>query len=256
MRTIETVAAEIAELVPEARIGIGHGQMPKRQLEQVMTDFYHRRLNILLCTTIIETGLDIPNANTIIIERADKFGLAQLHQLRGRVGRSHRQAYAFLLTPHPKSMTKDAVKRLDAIQAAGELGVGFTLATHDMEIRGAGELLGDEQSGQIESVGFSLYMDLLNRAIEAIRAGRVRPQPSAGADQPGSEPARRNADAEDYLPDVDTRLILYKRISNAANQHQLDELHVEVIDRFVLPEPLKRLFAVTGLKIASQHLGM
>lgn len=258
VRTIETAAAEIAELVPEARIGIGHGQMPKRQLEQVMTDFYHRRLNVLLCTTIIETGLDIPNANTIIIERADKFGLAQLHQLRGRVGRSHRQAYAFLLTPHPKSMTQDAVKRLDAIQAAGDLGVGFTLATHDMEIRGAGELLGDEQSGQIESVGFSLYMDLLNRAIEAIRSGKV-PDPNRPL-EPISQEVNLHAATlipEDYLPDVHARLILYKRISNAANQHQLDELHVEVIDRFgLLPDPLKRLFAVTGLKIASQHLGI
>ena len=166
VRTIEQTAAEIAELVPEARIGVGHGQMPKRRLEVVMSDFYHRRSNVLVCTTIIETGIDIPNANTMIMERADKFGLAQLHQLRGRVGRSHRQAYAYLLIPHPKALTEDARKRLEAIEAAGELGVGFTLATHDLEIRGAGELLGEEQSGQIESIGFSLYMDMLDRAVQ------------------------------------------------------------------------------------------
>ena len=258
VRTIETTAQDLAEMIPEARIGVGHGQMPKRKLEQVMSDFYHRRLNVLVCSTIIETGLDIPNANTIIIERADKFGLAQLHQLRGRVGRSHRQAYAYLLTPHPKAMTGDAVKRLEAIEAAGELGVGFTLATHDMEIRGAGELLGEDQSGQIESVGFSLYMELLNKAIEAIRSGRV-PNPDEPL-EPVSQEVNLHASTlipEDYLPDVHARLILYKRISNAANQNELDELHVEVIDRFgLLPPPLKRLFDVTALKLASQALGI
>jgi transcription-repair coupling factor (superfamily II helicase) len=258
VRSIDTAATEIAAMVPEARVGIGHGQMPKRALEHVMADFYHRRLNVLVCTTIIETGLDIPNANTIIIERADKFGLAQLHQLRGRVGRSHRQAYAFLLTPHPKSMTADAVKRLEAIKAAGELGVGFTLATHDMEIRGAGELLGDDQSGQIETIGFSLYMDLLNRAVEAIRAGNV---PNIDSPlEPVSQEVNLHASTlipEDYLPDVHTRLILYKRISGAVDQRALNELQVEIIDRFgLLPDPLKRLFAVTGLKLASQALGV
>ena len=256
--TIENTALEIAELVPEARIGIGHGQMGKRELEAVMSDFYHRRLNILVCTTIIETGIDIPNANTIIIERADKFGLAQLHQLRGRVGRSHRQAYAYLLTPHPKAMTPDAVKRLDAIEAAGELGVGFTLATHDMEIRGAGELLGDDQSGQIESIGFSLYMDLLNRAVEAIRSGQV---PNADSPlEPTSQEVNLHAATlipDDYLPDVHTRLILYKRISSAKSTTDLDDLQVEIIDRFgLLPPPLKRLFQVTELKLASQELGV
>ena len=223
-----------------------------------MADFYHRRLNVLVCTTIIETGLDVPNANTIIIERADKFGLAQLHQLRGRVGRSHRQAYAFLLTPHPKAMTRDAVKRLDALEAAGELGVGFTLATHDMEIRGAGELLGQDQSGQIESVGFSMYMDLLNRAVESLRAGQVPNIESAW--EPVSQEVNLHAPTlipESYLPDVHTRLILYKRISGAATQQALDDLQVEMIDRFgLLPEPLKRLFAVTGLKLSSQQLGI
>ena len=258
VRSINATADEITELVPEARIGVGHGQMHKRELEQVMSDFYHRRLNVLVCTTIIETGLDVPNANTIIIERADKFGLAQLHQLRGRVGRSHRQAYAFLLTPHPKAMTRDAIKRLDAIEASGELGVGFTLATHDMEIRGAGELLGQDQSGQIESVGFSMYMDLLNRAVEALRSGQVpdldRPL------EPVSQEVNLHAPTlipEDYLPDVHTRLILYKRISSAGSEEDLKALQVEIIDRFgLLPDPLKRLFAVTQLKLMSQTMGV
>jgi transcription-repair coupling factor (superfamily II helicase) len=258
VRTIATSAEEVADLVPEARVGIGHGQMHKGDLEQVMSDFYHRRINVLVCTTIIETGLDVPNANTIVIERADKFGLAQLHQLRGRVGRSHRQAYAFLLTPHPKAMTADARKRLEAIEAAGELGVGFTLATHDMEIRGAGELLGEDQSGQIESVGFSMYMDLLNRAVEAIRSGKV---PDLDAPlEPLSQEVNLHVPTlipEDYLPDVHMRLILYKRISAADNQQALDDLQVEIIDRFgLMPDPLKRLFAVTGLKLATQSLGI
>ena len=258
VRSIETTAQEIADLIPEARLGIGHGQMPKRELEKVMSDFYHRRLNILICTTIIETGIDIPNANTIVIERADKFGLAQLHQLRGRVGRSHRQAYAYLLTPHPKVMTPDAVKRLDAIEAAGELGVGFTLATHDMEIRGAGELLGEDQSGQIESVGFSLYMDLLDRAVAAIRSGQV---PNIDAPlEPTSQEVNLHATTlipEDYLPDVHTRLILYKRISAATTEAALNELQVEIIDRFgLLPPSLKRLFQVMQLKLISQALGI
>ena len=258
VRTIEQCAQELAELIPEARLGIGHGQMPKRQLEQVMSEFYHRQLNVLVCTTIIETGIDIPNANTIIIERADKFGLAQLHQLRGRVGRSHRQAYAYLLTPHPKAMTKDALKRLEAIEAAGDLGVGFTLATHDMEIRGAGELLGEDQSGQIESVGFSLYMDLLNRAISAMQNGQV-PDPNAPL-EPVSQEVNLHAATlipDDYLPDVHARLILYKRISNATNADKLDDLQIEAIDRFgLLPDPLKRLFKVTELKLKSQSLGV
>ena len=258
VRTINHAADTIAGLVAEARIGIGHGQMPKRELEQVMSDFYHRRLNVLVCTTIIETGIDIPNANTIIIERADKFGLAQLHQLRGRVGRSHRQAYAYLLTPEANAMTTDAQKRLDAIEAAGDLGVGFTLATHDMEIRGAGELLGEDQSGQIESIGFSLYMDLLNRAVGAIKSGKM-PELDNPLEATSQEVNLHAATLipEDYLPDVHTRLILYKRIANATDQTQLEQLQVEMIDRFgLLPDPLKRLFAVTELKLASQLLGI
>ena len=232
VRTIEQTAAEIGELIPEARIGVGHGQMPKRRLEVVMSDFYHRRSNVLVCTTIIENGIDIPNANTMIMERADKFGLAQLHQLRGRVGRSHRQAYAYLLIPHPKALTEDARKRLEAIEAAGELGVGFTLATHDLEIRGAGELLGEEQSGQIESIGFSLYMDMLDRAVRAIRAGKT---PDLDAQLTPHQEVNLRVPAlipEDYLPDVHTRLILYKRISSAENRDALDELKAEIIDRF------------------------
>ncbi|MDH3644565.1 MAG: transcription-repair coupling factor, partial [Gammaproteobacteria bacterium] len=258
VRTIEQVADELAELLPEARIGVGHGQMPKRQLEAVMNDFYHRQLNLLVCTTIIENGIDIPNANTIIMERADKFGLGQLHQLRGRVGRSHRQAYAYLLTPHPKALSADAVKRLEAIEAAGELGVGFTLATHDMEIRGAGELLGDEQSGQIESVGFSLYMDLLDRAVKAIQDGKTPDMDSPL--EPISQEVNLHAATlipEPYLPDVHARLILYKRIANASNETELDDMQAEMIDRFgLLPEPLKTLFQVTALKLKTQPLGI
>ena len=258
IRTIEQTARELAEMVPEARIGIGHGQMRKRELEQVMNDFYHRQLNLLVCTTIIETGIDIPNANTIIIERADKFGLAQLHQLRGRVGRSTRQAYAYLLTPHPKAMTGDAVKRLEAIEAASELGVGFTLATHDMEIRGAGELLGEDQSGQIESVGFSLYMDMLDRAVKAIQDGKT---PNLDTPlEPVSQEVNLHTSTlipEDYLPDVHGRLILYKRIANATTAEELNDLHAEFVDRFGgLPVPLRHLFRATELRLRLQQMGI
>ena len=257
VRTIEQSALEISELVPEARIGVGHGQMPKRRLEQVMSDFYHRRSNVLVCTTIIETGIDIPNANTMIMERADKFGLAQLHQLRGRVGRSHRQAYAYLLIPHPKALTEDARKRLEAIEAAGELGVGFTLATHDLEIRGAGELLGEEQSGQIESIGFSLYMDMLDRAVKAIRAGKT---PDLDAQLTPHQEVNMHSPAlipDDYLPEVHTRLILYKRISSADSRAALDELKIEMIDRFgLLPTPTKTLFRLTELRLVAAALGI
>lgn len=222
-----------------------------------MGDFYHRRSNVLVCTTIIETGIDIPNANTIIMDRADKFGLAQLHQLRGRVGRSHRQAYAYLLAPHPKAMTSDALKRLEAIEAASELGVGFTLATHDMEIRGAGELLGDEQSGQIESIGFSLYMDMLDRAVKAIQSGTT-----FDLDVPLETIEEVNLHfpaliPDDYLPDVHTRLIMYKRIASAHSTAELDELRAEMIDRFgQLPTQLRQLFTTTELKLAAQSLGL
>ncbi|MCG6364895.1 helicase-related protein, partial [Vibrio fluvialis] len=172
VETIDKVAADLEKLVPEARITVAHGQMRERELEKVMNDFYHQRFNLLVCTTIIETGIDVPTANTIIMDRADSLGLAQLHQLRGRVGRSHHQAYAYLLTPPPKAITKDAVKRLEAIASLEDLGAGFTLATHDLEIRGAGELLGEEQSGQIQSVGFTLYMEMLEQAVEALKSGK------------------------------------------------------------------------------------
>jgi len=257
VKTIDNLAAELRQLVPEARIAVGHGQMRERELEQVMGDFYHKRHNLLVCSTIIETGIDIPNANTIIIERADKFGLAQLHQLRGRVGRSHHQAYAYLLTPHRKAMTADAVKRLEAIEAANTLGAGFTLATHDLEIRGAGELLGEQQSGQIEGVGYALYMELLEQAIESIRKGET---PSM--DKPLNHGAEIDLKLpalipEAYLPDVHNRLILYKRIASAKNGEDLKELQVEMIDRFgLLPEPVKHLFRITRLKIMAQQLGI
>ena len=257
VRTIEGAAEEVAALAPQARIGVGHGQMPKRQLEQVMADFYHRRSNVLVCSTIIESGIDIPNANTIVIERADRFGLAQLHQLRGRVGRSHRQAYAYLLTPHPKAMTANAAKRLDAVKAAGELGIGFTLATHDLEIRGAGELLGDEQSGQIATIGFNLYMDMLQRAVAAIKAGRT---PHLDDPLPTTREVHLHVPMlipDDYLPDVHARLILYKRIANAPDRTDLDELKVEMIDRFgPLPLPAANLLRVAVLKLAAESLGI
>ncbi len=257
VKTIGKCAADLQALVPEARVAIGHGQMRERDLEQVMSDFYHKRFNVLVASTIIETGIDVPSANTIIIERADKFGLAQLHQLRGRVGRSHHQAYAYLLTPTRKAMTDDAQKRLEAIANAQDLGAGFVLATHDLEIRGAGELLGEGQSGQIQAVGFTLYMEMLERAVKAIRKGEQPnlEQPLGG----GPEINLRLAALipEDYLPDVHARLILYKRIANAADEDGLKELQVEMIDRFgLLPEPTKNLVRLTLLKLQAEKLGI
>lgn len=257
VKTIEKCAADLAELVPEARIGIGHGQMRERELEQVMSDFYHKRFNVLIASTIIETGIDVPSANTIIIERADKFGLAQLHQLRGRVGRSHHQAYAYLLTPPRKQMTDDAQKRLEAISNAQDLGAGFVLATHDLEIRGAGELLGDGQSGQIQAVGFTLYMEMLERAVKSIRKGE---QPNLDQPLGGGPEINLRVPAlipEDYLPDVHARLILYKRIANAIDEDGLKELQVEMIDRFgLLPDPTKNLVRITLLKLQAEKLGI
>ena len=257
VRTIERAAEELEALVPEARVAVGHGQMRERDLERVMGDFYHRRANVLVCSTIIETGIDIPNANTIVIDRADRLGLAQLHQLRGRVGRSHRQAYAYLLTPHPKAMTDDAKKRLEAIEAAGELGVGFNLATHDLEIRGAGELLGEEQSGQMQAIGFSLYMEMLERATRAIREGR-----EPDLERPLAEGVEVDLHLpalipDDYLPDVHMRLITYKRIASAPDEEALQGLHGELIDRFGLtPQPVRNLIRVTALKLAAEALGI
>ncbi len=257
VKTIANTADKIRQLVPEARLAIGHGQMRERHLEKVMSDFYHKRTNVLVCTTIIETGIDIPRANTIIIDRADKFGLAQIHQLRGRVGRSHHQAYAFLLTPHRKAMTSDAVKRLEAITGAEELGSGFILASHDLEIRGAGELLGEDQTGHIQNIGFTLYMEMLERAVAAIKDGKT-----PNLDRPLREGTEINLRVaalipEDYLPDVHDRLILYKRISNATRDQQLRELQVEMIDRFgLLPEPTDTLFRLTSLKLKAESLGI
>ena len=243
--------------MPEARIIIGHGQMRERELERVMSDFYHQRFNILVCSTIIETGIDVPTANTIIIERADKFGLAQLHQLRGRVGRSHQQAYAYLLTPHPKMMTKDAQQRLEALSSIDNLGAGFVLATHDLEIRGAGELLGSEQSGQIESIGFSLYMDLLENAVKALQEGREPSLDEITQNQTEIELRIPALLPDDYVPDVNMRLSFYKRIASAENGEALKELKVELIDRFgLLPEATKNLFQITQIRHLAKTLGL
>ena len=257
VKTIEETARKLRELLPGLNIGVAHGQMRETQLEQVMSSFYHRHHHVLVCSTIIETGIDIPNANTIIIDRADKFGLAQLHQLRGRVGRSHHQAYAYLLTPPQSAITTDAGKRLEAIEAAGDLGSGYLLATHDLEIRGAGELLGDEQSGQIHSVGFSMYMDMLQRAVDALRRGEI-PNVDAPLDQ-GTEVNLHSPALipDDYLPDVNSRLILYKRIAAAANDKELRNLQVEMIDRFgLLPRQVDNLFQVSKLRLRAQDLGI
>ncbi|MDF7681077.1 transcription-repair coupling factor [Enterobacteriaceae bacterium ESL0689] len=255
--TIQKAADRLAELVPEARITIGHGQMRERELERVMNDFHHQRFNVLVCTTIIETGIDIPTANTIIIERADHFGLAQLHQLRGRVGRSFHQAYAWLLTPPPKAMTTDARKRLEAIAALEDLGAGFALATHDLEIRGAGELLGEEQSGQMTTIGFSLYMEMLENAVDALKAGREPSLEDLVHQQTEVELRMPSLLPDDFIPDVNTRLSLYKRIASAKNDNQLAEIKVELIDRFgSLPEAAKNLLAITQLRQRAHNLGI
>jgi transcription-repair coupling factor (superfamily II helicase) len=254
---IDGFARDVEALLPEAKVGIAHGQMRERELEQVMLDFYHQRFNVLVCTTIIETGIDIPSANTIFIDRADKLGLAQLYQIRGRVGRSHHRAYAYMITPPQKAMTKDAIKRLEAIESIEDLGAGFTLATHDMEIRGAGELLGDEQSGQMQEIGFGLYNELLERAVKALKSGKGTDIDLSQRDfieidlhVPALIPA-------DYLPDVHTRLVLYKRIAAAADKEALHELQVEMIDRFgLLPEATQTLFAVHELRYQAKQIGI
>ncbi|HBS27805.1 MAG TPA: transcription-repair coupling factor [Gammaproteobacteria bacterium] len=256
VKSIEKAARDLAELVPEAHIEIAHGQMRESQLEQVMTDFYHQRFNILVCTTIIETGIDVPSANTIIMNRADKFGLSQLHQLRGRVGRSYHRAYAYLITPNKKAMTKDAIKRLEAIESLEDLGVGFTLATHDLEIRGAGELLGDEQSGQIHEIGFSMYNDLLERAVKALKEGKQvsLEKPENVTDIDLGAPALLPSA---YIFDIHTRLMSYKRIASAENDKELYELQIELIDRFgLLPDAAKNLFASHKLKLIATEMGI
>ncbi len=257
VRTMKEAARKLQELLPELRIGIAHGQLREQQLEQVMSAFYHRQYHILLCSTIIETGIDVPNANTIIIERADKFGLAQLHQLRGRVGRSHHQAYAYLLCPPHSAMTSDAEKRLQAVEASSDLGAGYLLATHDLEIRGAGELLGDEQSGQIHSVGFSLYMEMLERAVASLKRGEI-PDPEGIGQQVAEVNLRVPALIPNaYLPDINTRLVLYKRIAAAADPEGLKDIQVEMIDRFgLLPQAGKNLFKITELKLTAAELGI
>ena len=254
---IGRIAERLEKLVPEANIRIGHGQMPERELEQVMIDFYHRRFNVLLCTTIVESGIDVPTANTIIINRADRFGLAQLHQLRGRVGRSHHRAYAYLMAPPKAVMTADAIKRLEAIDSLEDLGSGFTLATHDLEIRGAGELLGDTQSGQIQEIGFSLYTELLGRAVDSLRSGKepdLEAPLHAGVDINLHIPALL---PDDYVPDVHLRLILYKRISATESAAELRELQVELIDRFgLLPDSAKNLIRIAAIKKSAATLGI
>ena len=257
VENIQKAADKLAELVPEARIAIGHGQMRERELERVMNDFHHQRFNVLVCTTIIETGIDIPTANTIIIERADHFGLAQLHQLRGRVGRSHHQAYAWLLTPHPKAMTTDAQKRLEAIASLEDLGAGFALATHDLEIRGAGELLGEDQSGQMETIGFSLYMELLENAVDELKAGREPSLEDLTSQQTEVELRMPSLLPDDFIPDVNTRLSFYKRIASAKNELDLEEIKVELIDRFGrLPDAARNLLDIARLRQQAQKLGI
>jgi transcription-repair coupling factor (superfamily II helicase) len=254
---IGRIEQQLEKLVPEASIRIGHGQMPERELEQVMLDFYHRRFNVLLCTTIVESGIDVPTANTIIINRADRFGLAQLHQLRGRVGRSHHRAYAYLVAPPKAVMTADAIKRLEAIDSLEDLGSGFTLATHDLEIRGAGELLGDTQSGQIQEIGFSLYTELLGRAVDSLRAGD---EPDLEAPLHAGVEINLHVPAllpDDYVPDVHLRLILYKRISAAETAEDLRELQVELIDRFgLLPDGARNLMRIAAIKKLASRAGI
>ncbi len=257
VRTIEKCARHLENLLPQARISIAHGQMPERELEKVMANFYHKRQNVLVCSTIIENGIDIPSANTIIIENAYRFGLAQLHQLRGRVGRSHHQAYAYLLLPVGMRTGIDARKRLEAIQAASTLGAGFTLASHDLEIRGAGELLGDEQSGHIQKIGFSLYTEMLEEAVQAIKAGR---QPSVDLQSETVVELNLRIPAlipDEYLPDVHMRLIMYKRLSSVRDGEGLQDIQAEMIDRFgPLPRPLALLFEQTRLRLACIPYGI
>ncbi len=255
VKDIERFAAEIQTLVPEGKVRVAHGQMRASELEQVMLDFYHARFNILVCTTIIESGIDVPTANTILIDRADHLGLAQLHQLRGRVGRSHHRAYAYLLVPSRRSLSDDANKRLQAIEELGELGSGFALATQDLEIRGAGELLGENQSGQIEEIGFTLYAEMLANAVRALRHGRI-------ADAPfGQAPCEVDLGSsalipDDYVPDVHTRLVLYKRISETKTEDALEELKVELIDRFgLLPPQAERLCEAALLRQLGESAG-
>jgi transcription-repair coupling factor (superfamily II helicase) len=254
---IHKIAARLKTLVPESSIEVAHGQMRERELERIMMDFNHRRFHILVCTAIIESGLDIPTANTIIINRADRFGLAQLHQLRGRVGRSHHQAFAYLIAPPEEGLTADAKKRLDTIEALEDLGAGFVLATHDLEIRGAGELLGEGQSGQIQEIGFALYNEMLSRTVAALRDGR---EPDMDTDLKKGPEINLHLPAlmpEDYLPDVHLRLVHYKRIASAQNERELTNLQIELIDRFgLLPEATRNLFRLTEIRLKAAPIGI
>ena len=260
VRTIESTAERLGSLLPEARISVAHGQMPERDLDRVMQGFYHQRYDLLVCSTIIESGIDVPNANTIIINRADRFGLAQLHQLRGRVGRSHHQAYAYLLIPRLDSLNSNALKRLEAIESLVDLGAGFTLASHDLEIRGAGELLGEQQSGSIDEIGFTLYAEYLRRAIEEVSTNQLtsESQQVMSADHPAEIDLNLPTLFPDhYIPDVHTRLVLYKRIGGIKELEVLYDLQLETIDRFgLLPDQSKALFRIANLKIKATKLGI
>ncbi len=257
VKTMEKITRDLQDLIPEATVRYAHGQMRESELEQVMLDFYHQRFNLLVCTTIIESGIDIPTANTIIINRADKLGLAQLHQLRGRVGRSHHRAYAYMITPPKGVMTSDAVKRLEAIESLEDLGSGLMLANHDLEIRGTGELLGDEQSGQIQEIGFTLYTDLLQRAIDALKAGKIPDLDTTKVSNTEIDLRIPAIIPEDYIPDVHMRLVLYKRIASVSDPEQIKDLQIEMIDRFgLLPEHTKKLFDLAQLRLTAEELGI
>ena len=255
--TIQTMQEKLTRLLPEARINVAHGQMRERELEHVMKDFYQQRFNLLLCTTIIETGIDVPTANTIIINRADKFGLAQLHQLRGRVGRSHHQAYAYLLVPEEEALGAQARKRLEAIQSMEELGAGFYLAMHDLEIRGAGEVLGESQSGEMQEVGFSLYASMLDTAVRSLKEGK-----EPDMQHPFGITTEINLHVpallpDEYCGDIHERLILYKRMASCTDEEQLDDMQIELADRFgLLPDPVKALLDCHRLRIAAKPLGI
>jgi transcription-repair coupling factor (superfamily II helicase) len=257
VRSIEKTAAEVQALVPEANVRFGHGQMRERDLEQLMVDFYHRRFNLLVCTTIIESGIDVPTANTIMINRADRMGLAQLHQLRGRVGRSHHRAYAYLIAPPRAALSADANKRLEAIESMEELGAGFVLATHDLEIRGAGELLGEQQSGQMTEVGLALYLDMLEQAVRALKEGR---EPALDRPLAADTEVELRLPAfipDTYIGDVHVRLSLYKRSAAAHDESALDELTAEIIDRFgSLPPSAQHLLRIARLKLSARALGI
>lgn len=257
VQTISHTVQTLQQLVPEAKIQMAHGQMRERELERIMSDFYHQRFNVLVCTTIIETGIDIPTANTIIIDRAEHFGLAQLHQLRGRVGRSHHQAYAYFLTPKISGLTEDAKKRLEVITSIEDLGAGFVLATHDLEIRGAGELLGEDQSGHMHAIGFNLYMEMLDEAVEALKTGKLPELNAKSSHEAEIELGISAIIPEEYVGDVNTRLTLYKRIAHAKQPETRHELQVELVDRFgLLPKPVKNLFLITNLKTVATQIGI